>query len=58
MQENNKLIYNNFPDDWTRYDMTELTHVLQKINNEKFTDTMSICIKKIFSRWSLLKCFF
>lgn len=58
MQENKKLIFNNFPDDWSRYDMTELTYILQNMTNEEFKKIMVICIKKIFSRWSLLKCYF
>lgn len=56
-QEEKKLVYTDFPKDWDRYDMTELTYKLKRMEREEFKEIMKRCIKRFYSMGTLYKKF-
>ncbi len=57
LQQNERLIYTNFPQDWKFYDMGHLTYHVNNMENEQFLDHHRKCSRKLYSRWTLYKKF-
>lgn len=57
-EENNRLLYTDFPKDWDKYDLTQVTFNMQSISNEEFVKNMNICAKRLLSPATLIKKFF
>jgi radical SAM superfamily enzyme YgiQ (UPF0313 family) len=56
--QENRLLYKNFPHDWERYDMTELTYLLKNIENDFFIMELRKSRKKFYSNFHLFLKFF
>ena len=54
----NRLLFTDFPEDWKRYDMTELTYRLQNLSGERFSILHGENTRRFYSRKNLLKMFF
>jgi|GEM_PF-254532 len=52
-QEEDRLLYTDFPKDWEKYNMTEYTYRIQGIGKEEFPRIFIKCVKKIFSKRTL-----
>jgi len=55
--KNNRLIYKNYPEDWDKYDLTQLTYDMKNMTNDEFTKNMSLSAKKLLSPYNLFKKF-
>ena len=58
LQQNERLIYSNFPQDWKFYDMGHLTFKVNNMENEDFLKTHRKSSRKLYSKYSLYKKFF
>ncbi len=58
LRRGKRLIYTDFPADWPRYDMTELTFKLDYMTQADFIKTDSQCNKRFYSMLNLVKKFF
>ena len=54
LQEEGRLLFTNFPDDWDRYDLTQVVYQPKQMTAEEFSKTMRECLAKIYDR-SVLK---
>jgi radical SAM superfamily enzyme YgiQ (UPF0313 family) len=57
LKQENRLLYTDFPQDWGKYDMSELTFKLDKMENVEFLKINHKCIKRFYSKWNLLRQF-
>jgi radical SAM superfamily enzyme YgiQ (UPF0313 family) len=55
--EEHRLLYTNYPADWDKYDMTELTYTPQCMDADLFRETLACCIKRLYSRKALIRKF-
>jgi radical SAM superfamily enzyme YgiQ (UPF0313 family) len=58
LQQNNRLIYSKFPQDWKFYDMAHLTYKVKNLENEDFLKSQRKCSRKLYSKITLYKKFF
>ncbi len=56
-QKNNRLIYTDYPKDWDKYDLTQLTFEMKNMTNDEFKKYMSKYAKKLLSAGTLFKKF-
>ncbi len=52
-QEEDRLLYTDFPKDWERYNMTEYTYKIKGIGKEEFPSIFMKSVKRIFSKRTL-----
>lgn len=57
LKKDNRLNYNNFPDDWDRYDMTEPVIKIKNMNEEEYIKTKGLCSKRLYSKKTIYKKF-
>ncbi|MGK5093016.1 radical SAM protein [Deltaproteobacteria bacterium TL4] len=50
-----RLIYNNFPADWPRYDFTNLVFKPKTMSEEEFKQVFSECVQRVYSPATLMK---
>lgn len=48
LKDENKLIYTNYPEDWSRYNMSELTFQHNNITHEELLDAMEENFKRLY----------
>lgn len=48
MQEENRLIYNNYPEDWSRYDFVELLFKHNKMSNKELNSEIKLAWEKLY----------
>jgi hypothetical protein len=53
MKAENRLIYNNFPEDWHHYDMTEVVHQPLGMSPDTLSRTMYESNKRMYS-WAII----
>ena len=58
LQQNERLINIDFPQDWKFYDMGHLTYNIKNMENEDFLKTHRKCSKKLYSKLTLYRKFF
>lgn len=58
LRQNERLIHENFPQDWKLYDMGHLTYSIKNMENEEFMRRHKKCIRRLYSKFSLYKKFF
>lgn len=56
-EKQERLYFTNFPKDWDKYSMTELTYRLKRMSNEEFKETLDTCTKRLRSLRTLYKKF-
>jgi radical SAM superfamily enzyme YgiQ (UPF0313 family) len=52
-QEENRLLYTNFPKDWEKYNMTDYTYKIKGIEEGEFPRIFIKCVRRIFSKKTL-----
>ncbi len=57
-KDEQRLKYQNIPADWDKFDMTEMTYKMKKMEEQNFLLTLAKCYKRIYSNWTLLRKFF
>lgn len=57
LEQKNRLIHTNFPQDWNLYDMGHLTFKVNNMSNDDFLKIHKKCSKKLFSKITLYKKF-
>jgi radical SAM superfamily enzyme YgiQ (UPF0313 family) len=57
LQNENRLLYSDFPDDWDHYDMTEVTFVPHAMTPEDLKSAMNKASFRLYSRASLYRKF-
>jgi radical SAM superfamily enzyme YgiQ (UPF0313 family) len=55
--EENRLMYQNHPADWDKFDMTELTYTPKCMNTALFNETLACCSKRLYSGKALIRKF-
>jgi radical SAM superfamily enzyme YgiQ (UPF0313 family) len=55
LEEEDRLLYRNFPQDWAQYDMTEVVHRPAGMEPAALRETMQQCSQRIYSRRVLLR---
>jgi radical SAM superfamily enzyme YgiQ (UPF0313 family) len=55
LEETDRLLYRNFPQDWAQYDMTEVVHRPAGMEPAALRETMQQCSQRIYSRRVLLR---
>jgi radical SAM superfamily enzyme YgiQ (UPF0313 family) len=58
LEQEKRLTYTNFPRDWEKYNMGDLTFELNNMTREEFMDVHTECNKRFYSRFNLIKQFF
>jgi radical SAM superfamily enzyme YgiQ (UPF0313 family) len=58
LEREKRLIYTNFPRDWEKYNMGDLTFKLNNMARDEFMDVHTECNKRFYSRFNLIKQFF
>jgi len=58
LQNENRLLYSNFPDDWDHYDMTEVTFVPRAMTPEHLKSAMDKASSRLYSKTSIYRKFF
>jgi len=53
LEEEGRLLYTDFPQDWDHYDMTEVTHQPQGMRPEILSQTMRECNRRMYA-WPML----
>lgn len=48
LQEEGRLLYSNFPEDWDRYNLTEVVFQPKQMKPEEFSRIMRECLEKIY----------
>ena len=48
LKEEGRLLYTNFPQDWDRYNLTEVVHKPVHMNPEEFSEIMRECLKNLY----------
>jgi radical SAM superfamily enzyme YgiQ (UPF0313 family) len=56
--EQKRLLHTDFPNDWHRYDMTEVVHTPLRMKPEILAEAMHRTVMKLYSRISLMRKFF
>ena len=57
MAEDGRLLYSDFPNDWSHFDMTELTFTPARMDVQNFRDINATCSKRLLSVRTLLRKF-
>ena len=55
LRQEARLIYVNFPQDWDRYDMTEVVHQPGGMESTALSQAMNVCNQKMYARPVLLR---
>ncbi|MDZ7743379.1 MAG: hypothetical protein U5Q03_16980 [Bacteroidota bacterium] len=55
LEESGNLLYTNYPQDWERYNVTELVYKPDHISPEAFQEVASECWKKLYNSKALGK---
>ncbi len=55
LEQEDRLLYKEFPQDWARYDMTEAVHRPAGMEPSILRETMNECDRRMYSRWVLLR---
>ncbi len=58
LEQEKRLLFTEFPQDWERYDMGELTFKLDNMTRKQFMVIHKECNRRFYSRWNLVKQFF
>ncbi|MBU7041918.1 MAG: B12-binding domain-containing radical SAM protein [Theionarchaea archaeon] len=58
LQNENRLLYNMFPEDWDHYDMTEVTFMPQLMTPEDLKSAMDESSSRLYSKTSIYRKFF
>ncbi|NQT71963.1 MAG: B12-binding domain-containing radical SAM protein [Chloroflexi bacterium] len=58
LRNEGRLFYTNFPEDWSRYDLTEILFKPQNLDVDEYREIMRKVGNKIFSRRNIAKRFF
>ncbi len=53
LEEEDRLLYTNFPKDWDRYDLTEVVYRPRQMTAEQLSKIMRECLRKIYARPAL-----
>ena len=53
LKDEDRLLFTNFPQDWDRYDLTEVVYKPKLMKAEEFSKTMRECLRKIYDRPAL-----
>jgi len=53
LEEEARLLYTNFPEDWDRYNLTEVVFQPKQMKPEEFSKIMRECLKKIYDNRAL-----
>lgn len=53
LKGDNRLLYTNFPEDWDRYDLTEVVYKPSHMTAREFSEIMRQCLRKIYDRPTL-----
>jgi radical SAM superfamily enzyme YgiQ (UPF0313 family) len=48
LKEEGRLLYTNFPQDWDRYNLTEVVHQPVHMKADEFSEIMRACMKKLY----------
>ena len=48
LKEEGRLLYTNFPQDWDRYNLTEVVHQPVHMKPEEFSEIMRECLQKLY----------
>jgi len=57
LQDEERLLYTNFPTDWEHYDMTEVIHRPLSMTPQEFAEATSESNRRLMSRWSIWRKF-
>ncbi|MBN1798868.1 MAG: B12-binding domain-containing radical SAM protein [Spirochaetales bacterium] len=57
LEREKSLLYTDFPADWGKYDMAELTFALKNLTQQEFMRMHSDCNRRFYSTWNLVKQF-
>lgn len=57
LKSENKLLYTNYPEDWSRYNMSELTFDNEKMSHRELLDEMDLNFKRLFKSSVIIKKF-
>jgi radical SAM superfamily enzyme YgiQ (UPF0313 family) len=55
LEQEDRLLYKEFPQDWARYDMTEVVHRPSRMDPASLLETMRRCSQRMHSRRVLLR---
>ncbi|MBN2040440.1 MAG: B12-binding domain-containing radical SAM protein [Spirochaetes bacterium] len=55
--DENRILYRSYPEDWTRFDMGDLTYKMKRMNNDEFCMRIKENKSRLYSRFNLLKTF-
>ncbi|PLW93006.1 MAG: B12-binding domain-containing radical SAM protein [Marinilabiliales bacterium] len=56
-REENRLVYNNFPDDWVHFDLTEVTNIPLNMSPEKLSEIMSQSNRRLYNKVVIIRRF-
>lgn len=57
LKKEGRLLYTDFPQDWDRHDMTEVTHRPRSMEPEELADIVTDSVRQLYSRQSLWRRF-
>ena len=57
LQDEDRLLFTNFPADWDHYDMTEVTHKQLSMEPQELANAMSESIHRLYNRLSIWRKF-
>jgi radical SAM superfamily enzyme YgiQ (UPF0313 family) len=57
LQEEGRLLYTNFPEDWERYNFTEVVHKPKSMYPDEFKEAVHACWEKLYDMKNLKKKF-
>jgi radical SAM superfamily enzyme YgiQ (UPF0313 family) len=57
LQDEDRLLFTNFPDDWVHYDMTEVTYKPHSMSRTELSKAMSQSVCRLYNRRTLFRKF-
>ncbi len=54
-REEGRLVHSNFPKDWERYHLFDITYQPKELEEEEFMKQMEKCMNRVYSKWTMSK---